>query len=761
MREKELRLALICYGGISLAVYMHGITKEIWHLARASRNHIHSTEQMSGSAAIYYDFFTQIERFCALKVRVLPDIIAGASAGGINGIFLAQAITTGQSLEPLTKLWLERADIEQLLDPAARRKSLFSRLWAAPLAKRLARHQGIELESIVSPEARAEVQAKLAHFVGARWFAPPFGGQELAGMLLDALDAMAATPMSGRLLPAGQPLDLFVTVTDFFGYKQQLKLNSPKEISETEHRLNLNFRDTGAGLGEVADLIYAARATASFPGAFPPFTVRELDEVLAKRKRPWIGRAAFLKRVLPPNCPNVEEVVLIDGSVLANAPFKPAIAALKDRSARREVDRRFVYIDPTPGGAAIGAGLGVRTTTPGFFTTIMGAISGIPREQPIHDSLEALDSRSGQIRRMQKIIEALRPDVEAVIERLFGMTLFLDRPTPARLNKWRKKTHDRATKDAGFTYAAYGHVKLSGVIEECAALLARRSPQPFAEVHEPFRKALWSHVRGDHMRGEGADGRLFAEGHSAAAMVSFFRAHDLGFRIRRLRFVAQRLAELSANGSVAAEDSAPLRATIYAELAAYLDRESLSFYEGLDVSDPVAALAAMAARRDLLMIDAQTDATLATALSACPKDVRRVVLLAYLGFPFYDIATLPLLQGEGLGEFDPIRVDRIAPDDATALRKGGAKVMLKGIEFHNFGAFFSRAYRENDYLWGRLHGADRLIDILASTIGEGVALPPDMLVATKRAAFKAILDEERERLKHIPDLLKSLEQELG
>ena len=37
MREKELRIALVCYGGISLAVYMHGITKEVWRLARASR----------------------------------------------------------------------------------------------------------------------------------------------------------------------------------------------------------------------------------------------------------------------------------------------------------------------------------------------------------------------------------------------------------------------------------------------------------------------------------------------------------------------------------------------------------------------------------------------------------------------------------------------------------------------------------------------------------------------------------------------------
>src|SRR5579875_1178281 len=36
MREKELRIALVCFGGISLAVYMHGISKEILKLVRAS-----------------------------------------------------------------------------------------------------------------------------------------------------------------------------------------------------------------------------------------------------------------------------------------------------------------------------------------------------------------------------------------------------------------------------------------------------------------------------------------------------------------------------------------------------------------------------------------------------------------------------------------------------------------------------------------------------------------------------------------------------
>ena len=43
MRQKELRIALICYGGISLAVYMHGVTKEIWKLARASRDFHHAS----------------------------------------------------------------------------------------------------------------------------------------------------------------------------------------------------------------------------------------------------------------------------------------------------------------------------------------------------------------------------------------------------------------------------------------------------------------------------------------------------------------------------------------------------------------------------------------------------------------------------------------------------------------------------------------------------------------------------------------------
>ena len=75
MRQKELRLALVCYGGVSLAVYMHGITKEVWHLARASRAFHHpAAVPLDGVAAAYRDFLRVIERDQGLRVRVLPAV---------------------------------------------------------------------------------------------------------------------------------------------------------------------------------------------------------------------------------------------------------------------------------------------------------------------------------------------------------------------------------------------------------------------------------------------------------------------------------------------------------------------------------------------------------------------------------------------------------------------------------------------------------------------------------------------------------------
>ena len=91
-------------------------------------------------------------------------------------------------------------------------------------------------------------------------------------------------------------------------------------------------------------------------------------------------------------------------------------------------------------------------------------------------------------------------------------------------------------------------------------------------------------------------------------------------------------------------------------------------------------------------------------------------------------ALLPLLQGETSDEFDDIKVDRLSPEDSLSLRAAGGG-QLKGALFNAFGAFFSRAFREHDYLWGRLHGAERLIDIVASALPEEAMLPAATVTA--------------------------------
>src|SRR3546814_7955062 len=73
----------------------------------------------------------------------------------------------------------------------------------------------------------------------SRWFEPPFGGEAFTHMLLDAFQAMDIGERGPPLIPPGQPLDLFVTVTDLAGYPEQLSLHSPPRVEETEHRLDI------------------------------------------------------------------------------------------------------------------------------------------------------------------------------------------------------------------------------------------------------------------------------------------------------------------------------------------------------------------------------------------------------------------------------------------------------------------------------------------------------------------------------------------
>ena len=769
MRQKELRIALVCYGGVSLAVYMHGVTKELWKLVRASRGFMASEAAPPGVEGVYRRLLDHLEADKGLRLRVLTDIVAGASAGGINGVFLAQAIHSGQSLEPLTKLWLDNADVDVLLDPDARPWSRFAKFWAAPFVWWLLKRPGNVVSASVARETRSEVRTKLSRLIRSRWFEPPFGGLGFSRLLAEALDAMKASETSAPLLPPGHPVDLFTTATDFRGHLQTLRLHSPPLVRESEHRLSIGFRaatpmQSGGALASPLELVFAARATASFPGAFPALEVDEIERLAAERGDPWPSRGAFLERILPGHRREgaAGKVALIDGSVLVNAPFAEAMAVLRDRPAQREVDRRFVYIDPKPD--RIGGLKRNDNRTPGFFSVIFGSLSSSPREQPIRDNLEVLARQSAEMARLRGLVESLRPEVEETVERLFGRTLFLDRPNVKRLASWRNKAHQAAAEKAGFAYHAYAQMKFAGVLDELARTIHAAAPGLGLETPEPIVRALAAHLesrgldRMTALRGNGASG----------AAIEFFGAHDLPFRIRRLRLLARRLTQdWEETEGVSAEAREAARDAVYGALALYFDREGVEFL-GHDLpavaervfEDPAGVLAEIESRRHLRQTDQMADAMMASAMADMPPPLRRRVLLAYLGFPFYDTVTLPLLRGEGLTEFDPAKVDRISPDDATAIRSGGAQASLRGVEFYNFGAFFSRAYRENDYLWGRLHGAERMIDLVVSALPDNAALSAEMLRGFKRDAFLAILDDEDGKLLADAGLVARLRQEV-
>ena len=95
------------------------------------------------------------------------------------------------------------------------------------------------------------------------------------------------------------------------------------------------------------------------------------------------------------------------------------------------------------------------------------------------------------------------------------------------------------------------------------------------------------------------------------------------------------------------------------------------------------------------------------------------------------------------------------------MRKGGADATLKGIQFHHFGAFFCLAYRQNDYLWGRLHAADRLIDIVLDAARIEGAAKDINVIALKAKAFNLILDTESTHLGECGDLIAQLRREVA
>lgn len=787
---RELRLAVVCYGGVSLAIYMHGVTKEIHKLVLASAaledDPANNPFGEGTTERVYWDILSRIatgragRHAAGANIRVVVDIITGTSAGGINGIFLAKALSGNRPQDGLRKLWFEKGDIKVLLE------------WPTWIPW--------PLRFVAMAVARRK---------------PPLRGGDMSRWLYGALRDMNGKhvlPGAESLLPDDHVLDLYVPITDFHGYEREIPLYDPRFVRDRTHRHLMHFRHQQPPTDQAkshftADfdhvLAFSARATSSFPGAFPPVSFGDYAKAVGVDVREAFQVEPFFPLYALTGA-DPATTHFIDGGVLDNFPFASAIAAIAGKPAATDVDRRLLFIEPDPGEGAGQAG--GPSTAPGLVKTVFGGYAGIPRKEPILDDLLHLAERNETVLRIRDVIEASFPSIKTKVGQLVegSAAAALEPATPGdALIAIRQSIEALAVEQADFNAATYLRVRIRAVLENFAeavnVLLGFDADSNQAAF---VAGVLRSWAVSDQLLEQRADLEV------SQAQVAFLSSFDLPYHRRRVRFLIAALSWLYRQagdkeyGIPEKRDLDVGKAKLYAHLF-ILDSALPRLAQDPAISGPLRRIFSPANisaadsggsdefvfgpfvdehRSELVAVRERIRTLLGGALPAfeeglhadvlafmakCGPRLQDDVLTRYLGFPFWDMLVFPLQSVSDVGERDHVEAYRISPDDTRLL---GAQE-LRGMSLFHFGAFFDRAGREGDYLWGRLDAVERLVKLLLdvrghpptlATTGTASAVEPrvaaDELAAECLPAFRAVLAEEAPALRHSKPLVAKLRQ---
>ena len=748
---KELRIALVCYGGVSLAVYMHGVTKEIFKLVRAARafdaafDADPSLESVAdpfaepdgpagadGPAADGPEYDTERVYFAALvalarartPVTAVVDLVAGTSAGGINGVCLARAITHDRSLSGFRSLWIDMGDLEILLEGHGlgftHEQRMVSKL-AVAFAE-LVRHPGE---------------------TGA-----PLKGALMSRLLYTALrDMKAVTGQGPTLVRPDSSLDLFVTATDLYGYETAIPTGAGG-VSHLDHSyrqlLGFHYEPGGTddfGDDSVAALAFAARATASFPGAFPPVSLGSFAAAIRDVSPAADADLSSIQARLEYGSPDgpTGGSWYIDGGVLDNGPFDHVIEAIAAKPAATETAREIVYIEPDPGlppPAPAGP-----EAQPTWFRTVWASRATIPQHEPLVGTLGQLRDMNMLIAEVGRIAELQMKEVLPILDDS-GTDTSADYATVLMT---ADRVRRKAKEASGLEYATYCRLKAAAVAAPAAAAVARHFRYPDRSNEEYFVAAvLGAWVRSQHAWLDGDPATLE---HATGAV-------DLPFRVRRGQFILQGINALFHPGDRSAaparQDLATLKAACWRMLA---DVNEMASRAVAGVGDELAFLGPLAISDDVAVTDPGQyarahDAELTALFEAYSAQLRhlsvgssrgfwksfravtgnwdpqtrRELACRYLAFPIWDALIFPIIALARLPQLTQIGVTRFSPLDASRLTpvdNNGAELphKLRGTALAHFGGFFDKEWRENDYLWGRLDGAELVLGLLSRTAG--------------------------------------------
>lgn len=362
-----VRIALVMNGGVSLAVWMGGVTHELDRMLGRSGSRRTSPAWTKIMAEVAKP---ESEGGGGIS-DVVVDFVAGTSAGGLNGALLATAIARHAPLQPLGSLWENKARLTpDCLLPGAEKMHAPDREWS----------DGLDGHSLLD----------------GRFF-----HDEIATLIQKTKPESPDNDAEGR-----SDITLLVTATALDGGKIRVEGANRESLDVTDHRRVYQF-DSAEDFAATETLARAARASASYPAAFAPVLETECLKV----------------RAVPFREAGDSPVWLMDGGVLANAPFEALLASMTRRPRLDSGPRWIVYVVPSaaprsePAGADAAAVMEWRPASktdadPAGTPTVISVLRDMTEARSEVDLRNALEA----MRRLQADARAAHLQAEHLLE---------------------------------------------------------------------------------------------------------------------------------------------------------------------------------------------------------------------------------------------------------------------------------------------------------------------------------------------------------